>query len=316
MTQEQQRKWLPRINERWALGGAGATAIGVIVGAMVLSSQSAAVDWSQAPDPSPARAGTASAQGPKAALAVTPAALTQAAPVNEVRGIIKAQEEATIASRITARITAMPYREGQSFGRGALLARFDCSQTQAQLQAAVAATAAYRKTYETNAELDAYKAIGTNEVAVSRANLGKASAEADAIRAGLSDCAVYAPFAGVVTEEIGHAQEVAASGQPLLKIQSGGSLEIELIVPSRWLSWLKPGEPFAFRIDETGQQVQGTVTKYGATVDAVSKTLRVTGRIDQSNGLVLPGMSGSAMFPGMEKAVAAAAAGNTDGKQS
>jgi membrane fusion protein (multidrug efflux system) len=184
------------------------------------------------------------------------------------------------------------------------------------LQAAVAATDAYRKTYETNSELDAYKAIGSNEVAVSKANLGKARAETEAIRAELNDCAVHAPFAGVVTEEIAHAKEVAASGQPLLKIQSGGQLEIELIVPSKWLRWLKPGEKFRFRIDETGQVAQGTVTKYGATVDAVSKTLRVTGRIDEAAGLVLPGMSGSATFPGMEKAIAAQSTGVGHGDQS
>lgn len=281
--------------KRWLYGGVGVIALAVT--ALVATGQSSAVEWSD----KQATATAAPAIAPASARLAVPVA---ADPSAEVRGIIKAKEEATIASRITARITAMPYREGASFGRGALLARFDCSQTTAQLQAANAATAAYRKTYETNVELDQYKAIGTNEVAVAKANLGKAVAEAGAVSAQLGDCAVYAPFAGIVTEEIAHPREVAASGQPLLKIQSGGNLEIELIVPSRWLTWLKPGATFNFKIDETGQQASGTVTRYGATVDAVSKTIRVTGRIDQSAGLVLPGMSGSATFPQAGRAVA------------
>lgn len=238
------------------------------------------------------------AQAPPARVAVSPApAARQSDPVGEVRGIVKAKQEATIASRITARITAMPYGEGKSFGKGALLASFDCSQTRAQLNAANAAAAAYRKTYETNAELDQYEAVGKNEVAVSHANLNKAVAEAAAVSAQLADCAVYAPFSGTVVEEIAHVREVAASGQPLLKIQSGGNLEIELIVPSRWLTWLKPGTPFRFRIDETGQEAGGVVTRFGATVDAVSKTIRVTADITEQVGMVLPGMSGSASFP-------------------
>ena len=217
-------------------------------------------------------------------------------PADEVRGVIKAQEEATIASRITARITDMPYREGRPFARGALLARFDCSQTQAQLKAAQAAAAAYRTSHETNVELDQFKAIGKNDVAVSQANLGKAIAEANAVSAQLTDCAIFAPFAGTVVEEVAHPREVAASGQPIMKIQSGGTMEIELIVPSRWLTWLKPGEAFRFKIDETGEDAAGIVTRFGAAVDAVSKTIRVTGSIKQSTGLVLPGMSGSATF--------------------
>ena len=240
----------------------------------------------------------------------------QADPAGEARGIVKAKQEATIASRITARITSMPYGEGKSFSKGALLASFDCSQTRAQLNAANAAAAAYRKTYETNAELDQYEAVGKNEVAVSQANLNKAVAEAAAVSAQLSDCAVYAPFAGTVVEEIAHAREVAASGQPLLKIQSGGNLEIELIVPSRWLTWLKPGTPFRFTIDETGQEAGGVVTRFGAAVDAVSKTIRVTADITEQSGLVLPGMSGSARFPEATAAAPAAPAKAANDKQS
>lgn len=214
----------------------------------------------------------------------------------EARGLIQAAKEATIASRITARITSMPYSEGASFGRGAVLARFDCSQVQAQLGAANAAAAAYAKTYETNVELDAYEAIGTNEVAVSKANLAKARAEASAIRASLNDCSVRAPFGGTVIEQIAHTGEVAASGQPMLRIQGGGSLEAELIVPSNWLTWMQAGRTFKFTIDETGVVVDGSVSRIGPSVDPVSKTVRVIGNINTGDGLILPGMSGTAVF--------------------
>ncbi len=237
------------------------------------------------------------AQPAEATTRVAAVAGPQAPTSNPIRGVIKSKLESTIASRMTARITAMPYKTGQSFGRGALLARFDCSTIKAELTAAQAATAAYKKTYETNAELDQYEAIGKNDVAVSKANLGKASAEASAVAAQLTDCAVFAPFSGTVVEQIAHNGEVAASGQPLMKIQSGGSLEVEVIVPSLWLNWLRPGATFTFKIDETGDTVQGVVRRLGASVDPVSKTIRITGDISGATNIVLPGMSGSAEFP-------------------
>jgi membrane fusion protein, multidrug efflux system len=230
-------------------------------------------------------------------------------PDPEIRGVIKAKQESTVASKMTARITNMPFSKGESFRRGALLASFDCSTINAQLRAAQAATAAYQKTYDTNVELDQYEAVGKNEVAVSKANVGKAAAEANAVRAQLSDCAVYAPFGGTVVEQIAHRGEVAASGQPLLKIQSGGDLEVELIVPSNWLTWLRPGATFSFLIDETGATVTGAITQLGASVDPVSKTIRVTGSVGSSDALILPGMSGSAKFdnPGVAPVAASAA---------
>jgi membrane fusion protein, multidrug efflux system len=245
--------------------------------------------WSEAEVPV-----AAAVEAPKVA-AAAPAAVD---PSQIIRGVIASQSEATIASRMTAGITSMPYKVGQKFGRGALLASFDCSTLRAQYAAANAATAAYKKTYDTNVELDMYQAVGKNEVGVSKANLGKASAEAAAVASQLGDCAVYAPFSGVVVEQIAHANEVAATGQPLMKIQDASNLEVQIIVPSKWLVWMKPGAKFNFKVDETGQTVSGQIARLGASVDPVSKTIRVVGHLSGAGATILPGMSGSANFEG------------------
>jgi membrane fusion protein, multidrug efflux system len=293
---------------KWAIVGLIAVAAG---GAGLWLGQSSAEpvwpdDKAKAAEAAPAETAKAEAEAP-------------AVDENLVRGVINPSSESTIASKMTARITAMPYGEGQSFPAGALLARFDCSQIHAELNAAKAASAAYRKTYDTNAELDLYEAVGKNEVAISKANLGKAEAEANAVAAQLSDCEVRAPFAGKVVEQIARAKEIAASGQPLLKIQSGREVELELIVPSKWLTWLQPGAAFAFKIDETGNVIRGKVKRFGASVDPVSKTIRVTGVVTERNGLVLAGMSGSATFDDPRASGGAAAApeaAKADGKPS
>lgn len=271
--------------------------VAVLMGARYLAPQGVA--WSDA-----GAATRPAAQSPPApalrgmvALDAGPAAPTAApeAPSSTAHGVVQSEQEAVIASRMTALITALPFDAGQSFASGQLLARFDCSQMQAQLAAADAASAAYQKTYDTNVELDRYKAIGTNEVGVSKANLGKAQAEAQAIRAATGQCAIFAPFAGKVVERIAHPHDVAASGQPLMRIQGAGELKVEMIVPSNWLTWLQPGAPFDFTLEETGQTVHGRITRLGAAVDPVSKTLRVTGALQTDQG-VLPGMSGAARF--------------------
>jgi len=268
--------------------GLGVAAVALIGISVALASGGSETRWSDE---------TAETRPAAATPAPTvPAQPAPAATAGDIRGVIQSKAEAVISSRVTARITDMPFKSGERFRRGALLARFDCASTRAQLNAANAATAAYSKTHETNAELDAYQAVGKNEVEISKANVAKASAEANAISAQLVDCAVYAPFSGMVVEQIAHAHEVAASGQPLMKIQNSTELEVQLIVPSRWLTWLKPGTPFTFKVDETGSELGAKVTRLGAAVDPVSKTLRVVGSIERTSGIVLPGMSGSARF--------------------
>jgi membrane fusion protein, multidrug efflux system len=273
---------------RKPLIAAGAALVMIAGGAYAFSGNDK--QWSEAEAPVSAPV----AEAPKM-VAAAPAAVD---PSSIIRGVIQSQSEATIASRMTAGITSMPYKVGQHFGRGALLASFDCSTLRAQYAAANAATAAYKKTYDTNVELDAYQAVGKNEVGVSKANLGKASAEASAVSSQLNDCAVYAPFSGVVVEQIAHSNEVAATGQPLMKIQDASNLEVQIIVPSNWMVWMKPGAKFAFKVDETGQTVSGAIARLGASVDPVSKTIRVVGHLSGAGATVLPGMSGSAKFEG------------------
>jgi membrane fusion protein, multidrug efflux system len=287
MEAEEREETKQPLSDRWKWAVVGLVALGAGGAGLWLGQNGQTVEW---PDDTA-----------KAAVAVAPpkveAPIAMAVQEEQlVRGVINPTSESTVASKMTARITAMPYGEGQSFPAGALLARFDCSQIQAELRAAQAATAAYKKTYDTNVELDLYEAVGKNEVAVSKANLGKAEAEANAVGSQLSDCEVRAPFAGKVVEQLARAKEIAASGQPLLKIQSGRDVEMELIVPSNWLTWLQPGAGFAFKIDETGNVIRGKVKRFGASVDPVSKTIRVTGIVTQRNGLVLAGMSGTATF--------------------
>ena len=53
-----------------------------------------------------------------------------------VRGLIKPVEEATLASQISARIISLPFRAGDRFKMNDVLVRFDCAYYQAELRAA------------------------------------------------------------------------------------------------------------------------------------------------------------------------------------
>lgn len=285
-----------------ALAVAGIAGIGLVA---VFAASPGQVQWSDS-DPAAAPPPNASATRQSGTDLQPPAAPTAASPAGlTAPGVVRARDQAVLGSRITALITHMPLEVGQSFRQGQVLIAFDCNQMRAQLRAAEAATAAYRRTYDTNVELDRYEAIGTNDVGVSQANLQRAAAEADAIRAGLGQCQIVAPFAGTVVERQAHRHDVAASGQPLMTIQRQGTLEVELNAPSRWLTWLEPGVAFTFIVEETGQTISGRVTRLGAAVNPVSKTVRVTGTVDQ-NDRVLPGMSGVARFSSPGRAPEAA----------
>jgi membrane fusion protein, multidrug efflux system len=214
----------------------------------------------------------------------------------KVRGVVKALTEATIAIDYTARVMKLPVLEGEAFNTGDVLISFDCKKYTAEISAARASAHAAELIYSNNRKLAARGAMGSNEVEISQAQMAKAEAEAQALQARTGSCNFKAPFNGRMVQRIVQEQESPAPNQPLIRIVDTSKLEIETIIPSKWLNWVKPGITFKFTVDETGQALDAEVLRVGATVDAVSQTIKAYGVMKTKDPSVLPGMSGTAMF--------------------
>ncbi|MFG6443217.1 efflux RND transporter periplasmic adaptor subunit [Roseateles sp. LKC17W] len=217
----------------------------------------------------------------------------------QARAVVRAVREATLSSRLAARISQMPVREGESFTAGTLLVAFDCERQLAEAKAAAAAVQVQTKTVETNHELDRFESIGKNDLLISIAQLDKVSAEAEALNAAVKDCRIAAPFNGRVVQHLARAHEAVSPSQPLLKIVDPDDLELDILVPSAWLAHLRPGTPLLLTVDETSGRWKGRVERIMPSIDPVSRTARLVGKLQRptaNSPLPLPGMSGHAVF--------------------
>lgn len=224
-----------------------------------------------------------------------PASGTQAVAASEARGVLRAQDQAMLASELSGRIVELPFREGESFGKGDVLARFDCSAYQAQLAAAQAATRGANEELAHNRQLAALNSVGRFEVARAEARLAEAQAQASVYQVQVKRCSVVAPYDGQVVERKVQRYESVSAGAPMMQIVDNRTLEIHLLVPSRWTSRLKAGQTFSFIPDETGKALTATVKRLGARIDEGSQTLLLVASLPKSEGL-LAGMSGTASF--------------------
>ncbi|GEO99621.1 efflux RND transporter periplasmic adaptor subunit [Methylobacterium haplocladii] len=222
-------------------------------------------------------------------------ALAQSDP--PVRGVVRAVRDASIATDLNARIVKLPFREGESFKAGETLVAFDCDRTEAEFRAAEAEDTVNRIALDNAQQLDRRHAIGKIEVQAAKAKWDKAHAAADALRFRVRDCRIVAPFSGRVAELRAREHEMPAAGQPLLRIVDAASVEIDLIVPSAWLVWLKVATPLQVKVDETGRTYAAKVIRTAAAVDPVSQTIKITaGFAPGDTSAVLPGMSLDATF--------------------
>lgn len=231
-------------------------------------------------------------------LLVLTSAAASAQPAPGVRGIVRAEAAATISTELTARIDSLPFKPGQSFRAGDVLIAFDCKRYEADLRAAEAAVRTEQISVETNRSLLEHRATGTNDLALAEAKLDQASATADSLRVRTAGCRISAPYDGHIVERTVDVFEMPQAGAPLLKIIKDGQLDIDLIVPSQWAVWLTPGYEFPFRIEETGTTHKARLTRIGAAVDPVSRTIKVSAQLLDRSAAVKPGMSGTAEMAG------------------
>jgi membrane fusion protein (multidrug efflux system) len=227
-----------------------------------------------------------------ATVGAAPAPARAALEKQDIRAQLSPRRFTTIGAEIGAKVSRVTVAEGARFRAGQTLVAFDCSLQQAQLQKAKAVLSGAERTFSANKRLEELRSVGKVELEVSEAEVAKAKAELAANGVLLSKCTIAAPFSGRVAEQKVREQQFVQPGQALLDILDDSVLELEFIVPSRWLAWLKAGYAFQVQIDETGKTYPAKVQRIGARVDPVSQSVKLSGAIAGSFPELIAGMSG------------------------
>ena len=210
----------------------------------------------------------------------------------DIRAQLMPRRYTTIAAEIGAKVSGIPVGEGGAFRAGQVLVQFDCSLQRAQLEKADAELEGAEQTLKSNLRLEQLNSVGQLELDLSKSAANKARAEVGANKAVLAKCQVAAPFAGRVAEQKVREQQFVQPGQALLDILDDSVLELEFLVPSVWLRWLKVGSAFDVQIDETRKSYPARFTRIGARVDPVSQSVKVAAAIYGRFPELMAGMSG------------------------
>ncbi len=219
-----------------------------------------------------------------------------AAPAPEIRAQLSPRRYTTLGAELGAKVNRIAVGEGERFKAGQVLVTFDCALQAAQLQRAKAALVAAERTHAANRRLAELNSVGKIELDNSEAELGKSRADVNLMSTTIGKCNLAAPFAGRVAEQRVREQQFVQAGQPVLDILDDSALELDFIIPSKWLVWLKPGTPFKVRIDEAGREYPARITRLGARVDPVSQSLKAAAVIDGQFSDLIAGMSGKILL--------------------
>ena len=261
-----------------------------------------------------------------------PAAPAGAAVLN-ASGYVAARRRATVSSKVTGKLVAVPVEEGMVVRRGQVLARLDDSTVRSQLALAEARLGASRRAIAEQevrlrearltlartrrlveegvvgaAELDTDTAeVDSIEarIALSREQVVVAEREIDVFRTQLDDMVIRAPFDGVAISKD------AEEGEMISPVSAGGgftrtgvctlvdmtSLEIEVDVNESYINRVRDGQRVVANLDAYPEwDIPGAVITTVPAADRQRATVLVRIAFDELDPRILPDMGINVAF--------------------
>ncbi|MHA7630885.1 efflux RND transporter periplasmic adaptor subunit [Corallococcus sp. M7] len=220
---------------------------------------------------------------------------------------------AEVSSPVSARVASVAVTTGQAVKQGQRLAELqspELGRARADLQATQARATAARQAADRKRTLAEERIVARKDAQAADADAAAAEAEVAAAKAaltalgagnggeGTSGFVLKAPIDGTVVERTARLGQMADPSQALFRIGDLSSLWLIVHAFERDAVRLKPGAEARVTFAAfPGQEFAAKVGHVGQRVDPHSRTIPVRLELDNSKGLLRPGMSASASIP-------------------
>ncbi len=197
-----------------------------------------------------------------------------------------------VSSSHDGRIIEMPYSHGDSFKAGDVLVRYSCKDIEAEAEIiAKEREISYLKA-KSSKELFDLNVLSYIERMDLEGKDAQTASKKKAIDAKLDSCQIRADFNGRVTKRLANTGEYTRTDRVLMEVVSDDALQVEFILPSKWLRWVNKGAPISVKISETERVYEANISRIYGQVDPVSQSIQMVATLMPYEDNLLPGMSG------------------------
>jgi membrane fusion protein (multidrug efflux system) len=209
----------------------------------------------------------------------------------EAIGTARANEAIDVTAKISNRVTAIRFREGQKVQAGDVLVEFDSEQARANLAEAEAALRDSRSQFNRRRELFATNALSESQLDQLQATLSMNEARVAGARSQLNDTMIRAPFAGRVGLRNVSVGSFVSPTTVITTLDDTSVIKLDFSVPEVFLAQLREGLEITGRTTAyAGESFKGKVASIDNRLDPVSRAVVVRARIDNGDGRLKPGM--------------------------
>lgn len=201
------------------------------------------------------------------------------------------------------------WREGQFVRAGTVLARLVQTEFKSAEEAAASAVERERRNWDRMQKLSTDRVVSAQDVDKAKAAWESAEADLRKTRQALTDSIIAAPQDGWLLARSLERGELAAPGSPIVRFGDFRRMSLTLAVPDRWVAAFTEGREVAFTVSAfEGRPFVARVTEVGVAARANDRLFKVELKVDNADGALRSGMTGSVPILGADPAHAATGA--------
>ncbi|MCH5227033.1 MAG: efflux RND transporter periplasmic adaptor subunit [Muribaculaceae bacterium] len=227
----------------------------------------------------------------------------------EYSGTVSSSMSTDVSFSVPGTVTALYAKEGQKVTKGQLLGKVRSGEyenayniAQAQLAEAQDGYLRLKKLHDANALPDV-KWVDIQQ------KLKQAENMAEMAKRSLEDANLHSPMTGTVTKKYADVGQNVVPVEPIYEIISLDNLSIDFSIPENEIASFHTGQKASIDIESAGiSALEGKVTEKTVSADPLTRGFTVKVSLPNTDGKILPGMTGNVRFE-KEESEASSASG-------
>jgi membrane fusion protein (multidrug efflux system) len=204
-------------------------------------------------------------------------------------GSVMANEEVELRPEVSGKLTAIYFKEGSTVNKGALLAKINDADLQAQLRKLqLQLKLAKEREIRLKGLLD-INGVSQDEYDVMLNQTQTIAADIDFTKAQISKTEIRAPFDGKIGLKQKSEGSFVSGLDIIAKIQQTNLLKIDFTIPERYSNIIAIGDIIRFSVDNKSETYAATVFAIEPKIDQQTRNVGIRAKFNNANSTIFPG---------------------------
>lgn len=206
-------------------------------------------------------------------------------------GTVEEENATSLSFTLGGTITSLKVKVGDRVSKGQLIATVDPASVKNAHAMALATKQQAEDAYQRMKQLHDKGSLPDIKWVEVQSQLQQAVSAEKIARKNLSDCNLYAPSSGVVSEKYAEVGQNAAPGIPIIKLVTTQVMNVKVSIPETEVAQIRTGQHADILVSALqDKHYAGHVIEKGVVADPISRSYNIKVRIDGSDRALLPGM--------------------------